>query len=308
MWFKALRIYQARTQQPWNSESLEKALAIKPFRSCTSQEESTAGWVSPSAGKLLVHSQGDHWLLKLKIEEKILPSSVVREQLQEQVDALEAAENRRIGRKERQNLADEMRLTLLPKAFTRSRYLWVWLDGNNNRIMMDTTTDKQAELALNLLREGLGSLPVVPLNTQLNPVQVMTQWVENQPPKDFELLDSCELRDAEDDKAVMRCKGQDLSSDEIQQLLQAGKRITQLRLSWQEQLSFTLTDSLMIKTLSFADQLLEEAADVNPDQDPLIALDAEFILMSNTLSALADRLVEVHEGLSDNLQQDQQKP
>lgn len=308
MWFKALRIYQARTQQPWNSESLEKALAIKPFRPCASQEESTAGWVSPSGSKLLVHSQGDHWLLKLKIEEKILPSTVVREQLQEQIEALEAEENRRIGRKERQNLAEEMRLTLLPRAFTRSRSLWVWLDGRNNRVMMDTTSDKQAELALNLLREGLGSLPVVPLNTQLSPVQVMTQWVENQPPKDFELLDSCELRDAEDDKAIMRCKGQDLNSDEILQLLQAGKRITQLRLNWQEQLSFTLTDSLTIKTLSFADQLLEEAADVNPDQDPLIALDAEFILMSNTLSALADRLVEVHEGLSDNLQQDQQKP
>lgn len=308
MWFKALRIYQARTRQPWNSESLEKALATKPFRPCASQEESTAGWVSPSGGKLLVHSQGDHWLLKLKIEEKILPSSVVREQLQEQIETLEAEENRRIGRKERQNLAEEMRLSLLPKAFTRSRSLWVWLDGRNNRVMMDTTSDKQAEQALNLLREGLGSLPVVPLNTQLSPVQVMTQWVENQPPADFELLDSCELRDAEDDKAIMRCKGQDLSSDEILQLLQAGKRITQLRLNWQEQLSFTLTDSLTIKTLSFADQLLEEAADVNPDQDPLIALDAEFILMSNTLSALTDRLIDLHEGLSDNLQQDQQKP
>ncbi|HKM15255.1 MAG TPA: recombination-associated protein RdgC [Marinospirillum sp.] len=304
MWFKALRIYQARTEQPWSSDSLEQALATKPFRSCSSTEESTAGWVSPSNGAMLVHSQGEHWLLKLKIEEKILPASVVREQLLETVEALEAAENRRVGRKERQNLTDELRLTLLPKAFTRSRYVWVWLDGKNNRVMLDTTTDKQAELALNLLREGLGSLPVIPLNTQLAAVQVMTEWAMQQPPADFNLLDSCELRDADDDNAIMRCRGQNLASDEIQQLLAAGKRVTQLGLSWQEQLSFTLTDTLMLKSLNFAEHLQQEAADVNPDQDPLIALDAEFILMNNTLMPLIDQLIIYHQGLSDNLSQD----
>lgn len=303
MWFKALRIYQARTEQPWSSDSLEEALAAKPFRSCSSTEESTAGWVSPSNGVMLVHSQGEHWLIKLKIEEKILPASVVREQLLETVEALEAAENRRVGRKERQNLTDELRLTLLPKAFTRSRYVWVWLDGKNNRVMLDTTTDKQAELALNLLREGLGSLPVIPLNTQLAPVQVMTEWAMQQPPADFNLLDSCELRDADDDNAIMRCRGQDLASDEIQQLLVAGKRVTQLGLSWQEQLSFTLTDTLMLKSLNFAEHLQQEAVDVNPDQDPLIALDAEFMLMSNALMPLIDQLITCHQGLSDNLSQ-----
>lgn len=304
MWFKALRIYQARTQQAWSSDSLEKALATKPFRACSSTEESTAGWVSPSNNALLVHSQSNHWLLKLKIEEKILPTSVVREQLMQEVEALEAAENRRVGRKERQNLSDELRLTLLPKAFTRSRYVWVWLDAQNNRIMLDTTTDKQAELALNLLREGLGSLPVIPLSTQLASVQVMTDWVTQQPPAIFELLDSCELRDAQDDKAIMRCRGQDLASDDIQQLLATGNRVTQLGLTWQAQVSFTLTDTLMLKSLKFAEQLHEEAADVNPDKDPLVALDTEFVLMSNTLSTLINQLIQHHQGLSDNLQPD----
>lgn len=304
MWFKALRIYQARTHQSWSTDSLEHALATKPFRACSSTEETTAGWVSPTNSAMLTHSQGNHWLLKLKIEERILPASVVREQLIEEVEALETAENRRVGRKERQNLSDEVRLSLLPKAFTRSRYVWVWLDGQNNRVMLDTTTDKQADLALNLLREGLGSLPVIPLSTQLAPVQIMTDWVTKQPPKGVELLDTCELRDAQDDQSIMRCRGQDLASDEIQQLLAAGKRVTQLSLNWQNQLSFTLTDTLMLKSLKFAEELIEETKDANPDQDPLIALDAEFILMSNTLVTLIDQLISYHQGLSDNLQPD----
>ena len=304
MWFKALRIYQARTHQSWSTDSLEHALATKPFRACSSTEETTAGWVSPTNSAMLTHSQGNHWLLKLKIEERILPASVVREQLIEEVEALEAAENRRVGRKERQNLSDEVRLSLLPKAFTRSRYVWVWLDGQNNRVMLDTTTDKQADLALNLLREGLGSLPVIPLSTQLAPVQIMTDWVTKQPPKGVELLDTCELRDAQDDQSIMRCRGQDLASDEIQQLLAAEKRVTQLGLNWQEHVSFTLTDTLMLKSLKFAEELIEETKDVNPDQDALVALDAEFILMSNTLVTLIDQLISYHQGLSDNLQPD----
>jgi recombination associated protein RdgC len=182
----------------------------------------------------------------------------------------------------------------------------VWLDGQNHRVLMDNTTDKLCEQALNLLREGLGSLPVVPLSTQLPASQVMTQWLDDQPASGMELLDSCELRDPEDDKAVVRIKGQALAGEEIRQHLAAGKRATQLRLNWQDQVTFNLTDALILKSLSYADELLEEAEDVNPDQDPLIALDAEFILMSNTLTALVDQLIALHQGLSDPQLADQQ--
>ncbi len=306
MWFKALRIYQASRAQDWTNEKLEAALASKPFRPCSSQEEMTAGWVSPTGNNSKILSQGDHWLLKLKIEEKILPAAVVREQLEAKLEAIETAENRKLGRKERQNLTDELRLELLPKAFTRSRPVWVWLDGLNQRVLLDATSDKTCELALNLLREGLGSLPVIPLATQLPLTQVMTRWLEDRPAKDFQVLDTCELRDPEDDKAVVRIKGQALEGEEITQHLNAGKRVTQLRLNWQEQLSFTLTDQLILKSLQFADELLEEAEDVNPDLDPLIALDAEFILMSTTLSALINRLISLHDGLTASLNPEQQ--
>lgn len=306
MWFKALRIYQARTDQAWTTEKLQTALANKPFRSCSSQEEMSAGWVSPNASDSLVHSQGDQWLLRMKIEEKILPASVVREQAQEKIEALEANESRKLGRKERQNLIDELRLELLPRAFTRSRLVWVWLDGREHRIVLDNTTDKVCELALNLLREGLGSLPVVPLATQKPPTQMMTLWLQDQPAQGLEVLDTCELRDPEDDKAVVRIKGQALVGEEITQHLTAGKRATQLRLNWQDQVTFTLTDTFLLKSLKFADELLEEAEDVNPDRDPLIALDAEFILMSNTLSSLIDQLISLHAGLSNQQSADEE--
>ena len=53
-------------------------------------------------------------------EERILPSAVINEQLAEKVEEIEQAEARPVGRKERQQLKEELTTTLLPLAFTRS--------------------------------------------------------------------------------------------------------------------------------------------------------------------------------------------
>lgn len=297
MWFKALRIYQLTRPQTWQSQSFEEGLAKQAFQPCMAQQEQSLGWISPTGQAQLIHQQGDQWLIALKVEEKILPKSVINEQVQLLAEQRAASEQRTIGRKEKQQLAEEVKITLLPQAFTRSRQLHLWIDLQQQRLIFNHSSEKLCELALNLLRESLGSLPVIPLNTQLTSTQVMTQWLIDQPAQDFTLLDQCELRDPEDSQAVVRCKGQDLQSEEIRQLVAHGQQVTQLRLDWQDQVQFTLTDQLGFKTLQYADQLIEEAADVNPDQDPLIALDAEFILMTNCLSGLIDRLIQLHEGL-----------
>lgn len=309
MWFKSLRVYQATSPQAWSSTGLEQAAAAKPFRPCGKTEVSSAGWVAPTGGSLLVHTQGNNWLLKLKIEDKLLPASVVRDALAAKVSELEAKDNRRVGRKERQTLTEEIRLELLPQAFTRARYFWVWLDGTHQRVLLNTTADAPAELALNLLREGLGSLPVIPFSTPLDPAQQMTSWLEQATaPAGMQLLDTCELRDNQDDKSVVRCKGQDLTSTEIQHLLAAGKRVTQLGLNWQEQISFTLTEDLKLKSLHYADYLFEEAANSNPDQDPVLALDAEFLLLSSSLRSLINQLAALLQGKPQQDQQIQDQP
>ncbi|MGV8287284.1 recombination-associated protein RdgC, partial [Pseudomonas aeruginosa] len=64
---------------------------------------------------------------------------------------------------------------------------------------------------------------------------------------DFHVLDECELRDTHEDGGVVRCKRQDLTSEEIQLHLTAGKLVTQLSLAWSDKLSFVLDDKLAVK-------------------------------------------------------------
>ncbi|WVM94548.1 recombination-associated protein RdgC [Halopseudomonas pachastrellae] len=71
----------------------------------------------------------------------------------------------------------------------------------------------------------------------------------------MQIGDDCELRDTSEDGGVVRCKRQDLASDEIQLHLSAGKQVSQLMLQWQEKLSFSLDDKLTLKRVKFEDLL-----------------------------------------------------
>ena len=83
MWFKNVRAY--RLTQPFNlsPEKLAQKLVARSFVPCGKSQAVSAGWVSPlgEESEELVHAAAGRLLIKLKREEKLLPSTVVREQL-----------------------------------------------------------------------------------------------------------------------------------------------------------------------------------------------------------------------------------
>ncbi|CRQ78745.1 Recombination-associated protein RdgC [Pseudomonas aeruginosa] len=105
------------------------------------------------------------------------------------------------------------------------------------------------------------------------------------------MLDECELRDTHEDGGVVRCKRQDLTSEEIQLHLTAGKLVTQLSLAWSDKLSFVLDDKLAVKRLRFED-LLQEQAEKDGGEDALGQLDASFTLMMLTFAEFLPALFE----------------
>jgi recombination associated protein RdgC len=95
---------------------------------------------------------------------------------------------------------------------------------------------------LSTLREVIGTLPVRPLTVKISPTATMTDWVTRKPANDFYVLDECELRDTHEDGGIVRCKRQDLTSEEIKLHMSTGKVVTQISLAWQDKLSFALDD------------------------------------------------------------------
>ncbi len=58
-------------------------------------------------------------MLCMQIEERILPSTVVQQALKEKLKHLQIEKNRKLSKKERQSLKEEIILTLLPRTFTK---------------------------------------------------------------------------------------------------------------------------------------------------------------------------------------------
>jgi recombination associated protein RdgC len=298
MWFKNLRLYTL--QQPFNltAEALDNRLQQKRFQPCGSHDPLAYGWYEPLGrqGESLVHELIGCQMVCARQEEKLLPPAVVNEIVDDKAAVLEEEAGRKLGRKERTELKDEVFQQLLPKAFSRFTCQYAMIDKQQGWILVDAASANKADALISFLRETLGSLPVKPLEVKLAPSFVMTEWLR-QPNRhqDFELLDSCELQERSEDPGVLRCRGQDLTAEEMIAHLDAGKDVVKLAVSWEERLSCTIESDMSLKRLRFLDLIQEEAADYQTGS-MADAFDGQFSLMTLEFRRFIPRLLELFGG------------
>lgn len=295
MWFKNLLIYRLTQNLPFDSDALEQALGSKRARACESQELSTYGFVAPfgkGADAPLVHVGGEFLLVGARKEERILPGSVVRDAVAEKVEEIETEQMRKVYKKERDQIKDEIVQAFLPRAFIRRSSTFAAIAPKLGLILVNSASPKRAEDLLSTLREVLGTLPVRPATVKTSPSATMTDWVKTQKAaEDFFVLDECELRDTHEEGGSVRCKRQDLTSEELQMHLSTGKVVTQLALAWKDKLSFVLDDKMVIKRLKF-DDLLQNQAEQDGGDEAQGQLAASFALMMLSFSVFLPLLLD----------------
>ncbi|PNM17680.1 recombination-associated protein RdgC [Yersinia enterocolitica] len=294
LWFKNLMVYRLSREVSLSADEMEKQLSAFSFTPCGSQDMAKTGWVSPmgSHSDALTHTVNGQIVICARKEEKILPSPVIKQELQAKIERLEGEQHRKLKKTEKDSLKDEVLHSLLPRAFSRFNQTFLWIDTINDLIMVDAASAKRAEDTLALLRKSLGSLPVVPLTLE-NPIELtLTEWVRSKElPSGFALMDEAELKAILEDGGVIRCKKQDLFSDEIAVHIEAGKLVTKLALDWQERVQLVLSDDGSLKRLKFSDTLREQNEDID-QEDFAQRFDADFILMTSELAALIKNLIE----------------
>ncbi len=302
MWFKNLMIYSFTEEMTFNNETLEASLDEGRFTPCGSQELSTFGWTAPAGRhtEALHHSGSGFILLCLKKEERILPASVIKDFVTDKVNVIEEEQARKVRKKEREEIKEEIMMELTPKAFKRSSLTYGLLAPELGYLIVDTSSAKKGDEFTAYLRKSIGSLPVKPLTVNEAPVAYFTAWLDGKmdAPDDIEIGTECELNAADDEGGIVRCsKHQLLDSDEIKTHLAAGKFVVKLGLEWQESLSFVVDNELTIKKLKFSDTLQEQAAD-DGSADAAAEFDAQFTLSSLEIAKFIPRLVEIFGGIA----------
>lgn len=294
LWFKNVMVYRPNRDVSLRVQEMEKQLAAFTFTPCGSQDMAKTGWVSPmrSHGDALAHAVNGQILICARKEEKMLPSTVIKQALETKIAKLEAEQARKLKKTEKGALKDEVLHSLLPRAFSRFSQTMMWIDSVNGLIMIDCASAKKAKDTLALLCKSLGSLPVAPLTLETPIELTLTEWVRSgSAAQGFQLLDEAELKAMLEDGGVIRCKKQELVSDEIAVHIEAGKVVTKLVLDWQQRIQFMLCDDGSLKRLKFSDALRKQNEDIDRE-DVAQRFDADFTLMTGELAALIAGLVD----------------
>jgi recombination associated protein RdgC len=295
MMFNNLAAFRLTEKFTLSAEALAEKLAVVQFQPCTGQQAFSMGWTAP-VGENLVHESNDCMMICLKKEERLLPNSVVHEMLTERVEEIEEAEGRKLGKKAKQELKDNLIFELLPRAFTHSSNSFAYIDVKNDFIVINCASLGKAEDLLSTLRKTLGGLPAIPLNTALKPVLEMTNWLQHDiTPNEFVIEDECELRAPEEGGSIARFKRHDLALPEIKNHLDTGKQVIKLALSWNDRISFLLDEHLKITRVKFLDLVQQQVSESETETDDE-KFDVDFMIMSAEIAKFLPALIDAFGG------------
>ncbi|WP_153717411.1 recombination-associated protein RdgC [Eikenella corrodens] len=294
MWFKQCQAY--RLPETPDAAVLAAALDEHRFAPPCGLDWFTDGFAVPQPfGDELVFAADKTLGISLKREERVLPGAVIKTVLDEKIAKIEAEEARKVGRKERQELKEQITDELLPRAFTRaSRTDAVLADG----YLLINQTGNKAETLLSHLREALGGLRAQPTVTRRSVSELMTQWLlRGEADGQFELDDYVALVGAGDMGAEIRIKREDVTAGEVVQHVKCGKRVVELGLVWRESVVLVLTQDLTFKRIGYLDHLREDTQSQGDSSADVVA--ASQIIMAHALTSMLDELIIMLGGLQD---------
>ena len=288
--FKNVIMYRIGPDWSATVAQIEEGLDAARFVECGASQEQSIGWTEPrgEAHGPLVESIGGQLIMKLMIETRALPGSVITKKAKERVAHIEATTGRKPGKKETREIKEDIKLELMPLAFSKESSVWVWIDPEARLLVLDAGSQSRADEVVTMLVKCLSGLAVKLMDTKVSPTAAMSEWLTTQePPAGFTVDRECELKAADESKAVVRYTRHPLDNDEVRGYVESGKLPTRLALTWDSRVSFMLTEGLQIKKLAFLDVVFEATSAGKAD-----GFDADVAIATGELSKLLPDLLE----------------
>ena len=281
--------------------ALERVLLKAPFIPCGPTQPESTGWVAPrgNKSKVMAESIGGHLILKQCTEKRAVPSSAVKAAVEEKVERYkQETGNERVPAKLKKEFKEEVLLDLLPRAFTKRSTTLLWLDPAAKMLVVDAgslgAADRIVSSFLAALLEVPGAGPGLDLQliqTQTSPAASMSHWLSTrEAPWRFTVDRDCELKAPDEQKSTVRYSRHTLEIDEVAQHIAAGKVPTQLAMTWNERVSFVLSEAGQVRKLKMLDVVVKEAEDTKGKDDE--GFDTNAAILTGELSALIPDLLE----------------
>jgi len=281
-------------------DALQRVLLKARFVPCGPTQAESTGWVPPrgNKSKSLAEIVGGHLIMKLCTEKRAVPASAVKAAVEERVERYKTETgNERVPGKLKKEFKEEVLLDLLPRAFSKRITTLLWLDPKGKMLVVDAGSLAAADRIVSSLLAALldvpGAGPALDLqmvNTQTSPAASMSHWLTTrEAPWHFTVDRDCELKAADEHKSSVRYARHTLEIDEVAQHIAEGKVPTQLALTWNDRVSFVLTDAGQLRKLKMLDVVVKEAENTKGKDDD--NFDANAAILTGELAQLVPDLL-----------------
>lgn len=244
-------------------------------------------------------------IFRAVISERNLPGAVIREHVMARARKIEEREGRKVYKKEYAQLKDEVTLELLPKSFIRRSVVPMMfipaLDmvEQPSLLIVGTSSQKKADDVLNVLREALGTLAVVP-RSYSKPFEALFNYVANDVAGSF--LCNGNLKVSNPHGKQITLKGVDVLSEEVVDIMRDCS-IREMGLTYLGDdgvglMEFALTSTGIFKGVKMSGLLNEKIqAEAGDDSDEMALIDAAVYLWSEELKALDHNIFTLLDGI-----------
>lgn len=282
--FRNVRFYRIEGDWPASEEALSQLLESAGFKTCGPLTERSSGFVPVDAetSESLARRVSGADLFRLRSQSRVLPHSVIAEELETRVEEYRERMNEVPTPREKRRLKAEARDELMPKAMLKSDRIWGYYDLKHKVLGIDVLTDAAAERFLRRLQTSLDSVTIQPLEFAKPVGDLLTGIFFGGAGKQFALGRECRMQDLGDAKSIVRWSDFDLSDRSIRDHVAHGMRLTHLAVVYDSIMSFVMNENGVISKLRF----IGADDDIEGYMDPLARLDAEFVLITGTLRQL----------------------
>lgn len=301
-------------------DKLNGALSNRPARDPASQELNCYGFDSAYPARQLTLSDretpefnpdedGDYVerarfvgrgivVVRARMSKRTLPGGGIKRQVEAKVREIEKQQMRKVYKKEKEQIKDEVIQASLPHALIQDTYTTAIIDTQERLILVDTGAPARAEDLLSTLRDCLGSLPVRPLGTKHPISHVLTGWVkQKETTNGFYLLDAAYLEDQTNDGATAKVAMAhiDVGGEEMEEHLSHGRIVKKIALAYEDAFGFVFSDKLILTKIRWED-LYEDQADKDGGEDYAGVLDASFLIQGVKYREFVADLLEAFGG------------
>jgi recombination associated protein RdgC len=287
-WYSSLYAFKLNTKI--NEDSFKEIENFK-IPKIGEVDREVHGWDSVIDDGELHVKTGGSFMLNLRIDKKKVPSSTLKNEVKKRVKKLEAQGGEKINKKA---VKEQVEAELMKVAFVESKEIQGYVDSTNKYVVINSNSSKDIDLFTDLLRETLNNdLDIDLIEVDFEITEVLTTWLTEKEAKEpFELGEDCTLNDSMTGSKASFSR-QDLSSDEIDVLITSGKKVSELALSWDERVDFSLSNEFKIKKIkpkAVIGELLEE--EVGEDKDAYTAYVTSMFIMVEDFSQLIEDLLK----------------